>query len=123
MKYKFETQRDPKIEFGIILPKIIADLFEVAISENAVEDVLRIHLNIHPNRFIKLVEAVEPNGIEILILVIYDKILNKGKLLKEKIRVDNDNFNFDFNIYKYDFNRQIDVENSLAMEKKRKELK
>lgn len=123
MKYKFEVTKEPKIEFGIILPTIIADLFKISISENAVEDTLRNHLNIHPNRFIKLVEAVEPNGREILILVIYDKILNSGKILKEKIRVDNDNFSFDFNIYKYDFNRQIDVESSLAMEKRRKELK
>lgn len=123
MIYKFEVHKDPKIEFGIILPKIIADLFAVSISENSVEDILREHLNIHPNRFIKLVEAIEPNGTEVVILVIYDKILIKGKLFKEKIKVNDDNFNFDFNIYKYDFNRQIDVESSLEIEKKRKGLK
>lgn len=123
MKYKFTKQKEAKIMFGIMLPDIIYDLFSVAINESAIEDILRTHLNISKDRLIKLVEAVSVEGNEMLILVIYDKILSKGQFLREKMKIEESEFLFNFNIYKYDFNKPINVEFSINLENQRKELK
>ena len=123
MKYKFKKQKEAQIIFGIMLPSIIYDLFLVVVNERSIEDILRDHLNISENRLIKLVEAISSEGKEMLILVIYDKISNKGQFLKEKMKIEDYEFVFNFNIYKYDFNKPINVEFSINLENQRKELK
>lgn len=110
---KTEEYEKPKILFGIVMPEIISKFYDVVISESTFENIIRDHLNIYDSRLIKLVEAVDSEGKSFLILVIYDKLLSKKLMLKEKLTLEVKDFDFD--IYHYNFNNTINVENEIKI--------
>lgn len=107
--------KDPNILFGIVLPQVIYNLYEVSISEESFENAIKSGLGIEPNRMIKLVEAVQAQDKNILILVIYDKISGSKSFFKDRLNLKVESFDFD--IYNYDFNREINIEEQILLQK------
>lgn len=57
-KIQFTKDNNDSILFGIILPDILYDMYNIAMSKQKFEQILRFRLNIHPKRLIRLAEAV-----------------------------------------------------------------
>lgn len=108
----------PKILFGMVLPEIVYSLYDVSLSEEAFERVLKNTLGIDNNRIVKLVEAIQAEKKSILILVIYNKIVkDKRTFFKDKLKLDV--IDFDFPIYNYDFNMEINIEEQIRLQEGR----
>ncbi|VWL85649.1 hypothetical protein [Oceanivirga miroungae] len=108
----------PKILFGMVLPEVVYALYDIALSEEAYERVLKNSLGIDNNRMVKLVEAVQGDTKSILILVIYDKIARDSRtFFKDKLKLEV--VEFDFPIYNYDFNMEINIEEQIRLQEGR----
>ncbi|WP_067140731.1 hypothetical protein [Oceanivirga salmonicida] len=114
IKFKNISNSQAKILFGIVMPEVLYRLYEVTISEEAFEGALKTALGIHPKRMVKFVEAVQGESENILLLVIFDKIVSGKSFYKDKLELEVKDFNF--NIYHYDFNKIINVEYQIDLE-------
>lgn len=103
--------KKPEPIFGIVLPKLIESFYYTSISEQKYEENIKSVMNIHPNRLIKLQEAVYGEKYEVLLLIIYDKLVTNESFIKEKVKLKVIDFNFP--IYNYDFNSNIDIEKQI----------
>lgn len=109
------TMKNPLILFGIVLPEVVYALYDVSLSEESFEMAVKTSLGIHPNRVVKLVEAIQGDEKSILLLVIYDKIAkDKRSFFKEKLKLEVEDF--DFPIYHYDFNLRINIEEQISLQ-------
>lgn len=117
---KFDEYREDnraEILFGVILPDIVYELMDVALSDAAFENAIKTSLNINPKRLIKIVEAVQGGKKEVLILVIYDKLVSDNLVLREKLNLKDKEIDFNFKIYYLDFNKDINIEYQIAYDK------
>lgn len=112
---KYVKEERPRIIFGVVLPDIIYSMYNISVNLEAFEDVIRHHLNIHKNRMINFVEAIQGDQKEVLILVIYNKFSSQNILKREKHKM-KEVKNFNFRIFNYDFNSIIDIETQIGFE-------
>lgn len=110
---EFTPNNNGAILFGVILPDIVYDLYNVCISQTAFEDVLRFRLNIDRKRVIRMAEAVSVESKrQLLILVVYDIFMSEKNMLKtrEQIVVED----FDFPTYEYNTKLGMDIERLIS---------
>lgn len=111
---KFNNDNKTEIVMGIVLPKILYELYLTAIDLEIYESILKSNLGIDKNRLVKFVEAIQHGDKPILILVIYNKFSKRNIMKRESLKTEVKDFNF--RIFNYDFNRNINIEHELEME-------
>lgn len=115
--------RAKKIEplFGLRVPDFVYSLYKICISQEAFEKAFKEYLNMNPKRLIKIVEAVEgEKQRSVLLVVIYDKIVEGKSMLKDKLRTKVQDFNFP--IFVLGINEQTDIEEEIEEFKRRRLL-
>lgn len=107
----FKKRQEPKILFGLKLPKIARMLYKEIKSTKKAKEILKEALNIDKKRLVNLVNAQDRNNQDILLLVIYENLVSE----KEELKMDLEVETFDFDIYEFDFNNDnIDIEQIIA---------
>lgn len=118
---KFNKNDSIKPLFGLRLPDFVYDLYLISISQEAFEKTLKNFMNINQKRLIKLIEAVEGEKKTVLLLVIYDKLMEGKTMVKDKIFTQVKDFNFP--IYNMSVDEPAYIEHEIEIFKKSRKEK
>lgn len=115
---KFDKSKAIKPLFGLRLPDFVYELYLISITKDAFEKTIRNFMHIDSKRLIKLAEAVEGGSKSVLILIIYDTLVDgESKMLKQKLNTQVKDF--DFPIFDLKIDETIFLENEIKIFKER----
>lgn len=110
---KLKKYIKPKPLLGIILNNLESNLYHAMGNKKLANEILKESLNIHPRRFITIVEVTSGEDELLDLLVVFDKLLSEEEEIEAIATTEITEFNF--HIYNFNKKEKRDVENMINL--------